>query len=159
MKEKRRKENSYQNAIKKANSSNSLQFSPAQCDRQTFVYSRWKTCGYTQAYKMDGEERGEGRKRTKRWIRKNCDDAFNVNNFRLRFYFLITESRRASGSGTRRQPSLTRQASAWIRHSRHFLRSSHYQDCVCVRVRAYNMCVRAFRLFSLRYVFYHASPT
>lgn len=155
MKEKRRKENSYQNAIKKANSSNSLQFSPAQCDRQTFVYSRWKTGGYTQAYKMDGEERGEGRKRTKRWIRKNCDDAFNVNNFRLRFYFLITESRRASGSGTRRQPSLTRQASAI--HA--IFCALPITKIVCVRVRAYNMCVRAFRLFSLRYVFYHASPT
>lgn len=46
------------------------------------------------------------------------------------------------------------QASAWIRHSRHFLRSSHYQDCVCVCVlaRAYT-CACLFRLFSLRYVF------
>ena len=69
--------------------------------------------------------------------------------------FLITESRRASGSGTRRQPSLTRPG---LRLNPPFtpffalFPLPRLCVCVCVLARAYT-CACLFRLFSLRYVF------
>lgn len=69
--------------------------------------------------------------------------------------FLITESRRASGSGTRRQPSSTRQASARIRIHAIFC-ALPITKIVCVCACACVCTCACLRLFSLRYVFYSA---
>lgn len=98
-------------------------------------------------------EKKEGR--TKRRIRKNCDDAFNVNNFRLRFYVF---NYRVAASLWQRDETTAKLDEAGLRsnpHSRHFLRSSHYQDCVCCVCACVYTCA-CLRLFSLRYVFYSA---
>lgn len=90
--------------------------------------------------KMDGKERGEDQER----IRKNCDDAFNVNNFRLRFYVF---NYRVAASLWQRDETTAKLDEAGLRsnpHSRHFLRSSHYQDRVCVVPARACIRVRAF---------------
>lgn len=87
-------------------------------------------------------EKKEGR--TKRRIRKNCDDAFNVNNFRLRFYVF---NYRVAASLWQRDETTAKLDEAGLRsnpHSRHFLRSSHYQDRVCVVPARACIRVRAF---------------
>lgn len=86
--------------------------------------------------------------------KKNCDDAFNVNNFRLRFYVF---NYRVAASLWQRD-----ETTAKLDEARPPLESAIHAIfcalpitkivCVCVLARAYT-CACLFRLFSLRYVF------